>query len=73
MSEVDEVRKDFVDLLPPVEWLPCMVLLLLLGVMAVCRQRRPVHGLERLLRASYLVFVAYSVLRPAMVAVSKAP
>jgi len=46
-----------------------MVLLLLLGVMAVCRQRRPVHGLERLLRASYLVFVAYSVLRPAIVAV----
>ncbi|WP_368921715.1 diguanylate cyclase [Comamonas aquatica] len=46
-----------------------MVLLLLLGVMAVYRQRRPVHGLERLLRASYLVFVAYSVLRPAIVAV----
>lgn len=46
-----------------------MVLLLLLAVMAVYRQRRPVHGLERLLRASYLVFVAYSVLRPAIVAV----
>ena len=46
-----------------------LLLLLLLAVMAVYRQRRPVHGLERLLRASYLVFVAYSVLRPAIVAV----
>ncbi|HVR50004.1 MAG TPA: GGDEF domain-containing protein [Pseudorhodoferax sp.] len=44
-----------------------MLLLLLLGMAAVLRSGRPADRLERVLRGSYLVFVAYCLARPVII------